>query len=153
MSSSYFWYSLSLVFVLSGWCVLSRTPKHRMNSLLRVVSQFCEDMKMTLSMSKTYILTNSRNQGSWKVEEETIEEILVAKYLGVNIQVRGRTMVGKYESDISEEQQIVRSQYWTWIEERWTDHWLPDACGRLVPSCQYFIAWKQWCSPGKRWWS
>ena len=67
---------------------------------MRVVSQFCKDMKMTLSTSKTYILTNSRNQGSWKVEEETIEEILVAKYMGVNIQVRGRSMVGKYESDI-----------------------------------------------------
>ena len=39
---------------------------------------------MTLSTSKTHILTNSRNQGSWKVEEETIEEILVAKYMGVN---------------------------------------------------------------------
>ena len=74
------------------------------------VTVLYKDMKMTLSTSKTYILTNSRNQGSWKVEEETMEEILVAKYLGVNIQVRGRSMVGKYKSDIIKEQQIVRSQ-------------------------------------------
>ena len=91
---------LTALFFADDLLLLSRTPKHRMNSLLRIVSQFCKDMKMTLSTSKTYILTNSRNQGSWKVEEETIEEILIAKYLGVSIQVRGRSMVGKYESDI-----------------------------------------------------
>ena len=78
---------LTALFFADDLLLLSRTPKHGMNSLLRVVSQFCKDMKMILSTSKTYILTNSRNQGSWKVEEDTIEEILVAKYLGVSIQV------------------------------------------------------------------
>ena len=91
---------LTALFFADDLLLLSRTPKHGMNSLLRIVSQFCKDMKMTLSTSKTYILTNSRNQGFWKVEEETIEEILIAKYLGVSIQVRGRSMVGKYESDV-----------------------------------------------------
>ena len=86
-------------------------------------------MKMTLSTSKTYILTNSRNQGSWKVEEETIEEILVAKYLGVNIQVRGRSMVGKYESDI-----IRRATNCAFTIMNLTrGHWLLDAYGMLVP--------------------
>ena len=81
-----------------------------MNSLLRVVSQFCKDMKMTLSMFKTYILTNSRNQGSWKVEEETIEEILVAKYLGVNNKSEADQWWGSTNQISSEEQQIVLSQ-------------------------------------------
>ena len=81
-----------------------------MNSLLRVVSQFCKDMKMTLSMFKTYILTNSRNQGSWKVEEETIEEILVAKYLGVNNKSEADQWWGSTNQISPEEQQIVLSQ-------------------------------------------
>ena len=50
-------------------------------------------MKMKLLTSKTYILTNMRNQGSGS---DTIEEILIAKYLGENIQERGRSIVGKY---------------------------------------------------------
>ena len=120
---------LTALFFADDLLLLSRTPKHGMNSLLRVVSQFCKDMKMTLSTSKTYILTNSRNQGSWKVEEETIEEILVAKYMGVNIQVRGRSMVGKYESDI-----IRRATNCAFTIMNLTrGHWLLDAYGMLVP--------------------
>ena len=91
---------LTALFFADDLLLLSRTPKQGMNKLLRIVTQFCNDMKMKLSTSKTYILTNSRNQGSWKVEGETIEEILIAKYLGVNVQVRGRSMIGKYESEI-----------------------------------------------------
>ena len=86
---------LTALFFADDLLLLSRTPKQGMNKLLRIVTQFCNDMKMKLSTSKTYILTNSRNQGSWKVEGETIEEIL-----GVNVQVRGRSMIGKYESEI-----------------------------------------------------
>ena len=91
---------LTALFFADDLLLLSRTPKRGMNKLLKIVAQFCNDMKMKLSTSKTYILTNSRNQGSWKVEGETIEEILIAKYLGVNVQVRGRSMIGKYESEI-----------------------------------------------------
>lgn len=32
---------------------------------------------------------------SWTVEEETIEEILIAKYLGVQIQFKDRPIIGK----------------------------------------------------------
>jgi len=35
-------------------------------------------------VSKTFILTNSPNVVDWSVEDETIEEVLAAKYLGVN---------------------------------------------------------------------
>ena len=48
---------------------------------------------MKLSSSKTYILTNTGYVGSWKVEEDTVEEVLVSKYLGVQMQVRGRGMI------------------------------------------------------------
>ena len=91
---------LTTLFFADDLLLLSRTPKQGMNKLLKIVAHFCNNMKMKLSTSKTYILTNSRNQGSWKVEEESIEEILIAKYLVVNVQVQGRSMIGKYESEI-----------------------------------------------------
>ena len=34
---------------------------------------------------------------NWSVNSETIEEILVANYLGVKIQLRGRNIIGQYE--------------------------------------------------------
>ena len=55
---------------------------------------------MKLATSKTYILTNAPNEISWKVDNVTIEEILVAKYLGVTIQVHGWSMIGVYEKDM-----------------------------------------------------
>ena len=55
---------------------------------------------MKLATSKTYILTNAPNEISWKVDNVTMEEILVAKYLGVTIQVRRRSMIGVYEKDM-----------------------------------------------------
>jgi len=40
------------------------------------------------------------NEISWKVDNVTIEEILVAKYLGVTIQVHGRSLIEGYEKDM-----------------------------------------------------
>ena len=37
---------------------------------------------------------------SWTVEEGTIEEILIAKYLGVQIQFKDRSIIGKQEEII-----------------------------------------------------
>ena len=44
-------------------------------------------MYMGLAVSKTFILTNAQNPVDWSVDDETIEEVLAAKYLGVNIQI------------------------------------------------------------------
>ena len=71
-----------------------------MNKLLNIVTEFCNDMRMKLSVTKTYILTNAQYNVSWTVEDETIEEILIAKYLGVHIQLRGRSIIGKYEENV-----------------------------------------------------
>ena len=49
---------------------------------------------MKLSAPKTYILTNARYSVSWELEDASLEEVLVAKYLGVSISMRGRNMVG-----------------------------------------------------------
>ena len=77
--------------------LISGTPKTGMNKLLRVVCSFCNDMRMTLAISKTYIISNATYDINWAVNSETIEEILVAKYLGVKLQLRGRNIIGQYE--------------------------------------------------------
>ena len=77
--------------------LISSTPKTGMNKLLMVVCNFCTDMKMTLATSKTYIISNATYDINWAVNSETIEEILVAKYLGVKMQLRGRNIIGQYE--------------------------------------------------------
>ena len=61
---------LTALFFADDLLLLSRSLKRGMNRLLRIVSQFCSDMKMKLSSSKTYILTNTGYVGSWKVEED-----------------------------------------------------------------------------------
>ena len=80
--------------------LISGTPKTGMNKLLKIVSNFCNDMKMELATTKTYILSNANYNVSWKIENDTIEEILIAKYLGIHVQVRGRNMIGKYEDNM-----------------------------------------------------
>ena len=55
---------------------------------------------MELSTSKKFNLSNVLNGVSWSYELETIEETLVAKYLGVNILIRGRTVLCKYEDKV-----------------------------------------------------
>jgi len=61
---------ITALFFADDLLLLSRSLKRGMNRLLRIVSQFCSDMKMKLSSSKTYILTNTGYVGSWKVEED-----------------------------------------------------------------------------------
>ena len=57
-------------------------------------------MKMKLSTTKTYILSNANYNVSWKIENDAIKEILMAKYLGIHVQVRGRNMIGEYEDNM-----------------------------------------------------
>ena len=92
--------TLTALFFADDLLLLSSTPKGGMNKLLNIVTEFCNDMRMKLSVTKTYILTNAQYNVSWTVEDETIEEILIAKYLGVNIQLRGRLIIGKYEENV-----------------------------------------------------
>ena len=63
-----------------------------MGQLLRMVDMFCKDTDMYLSVSKTFMLTTGARNQSWKIGDsaDTLEESLVAKYLGINIQLRGR---------------------------------------------------------------
>ena len=55
---------------------------------------------MKLETTKTYILSNANYNVNWKIDKDTIEEILIAEYLGINIQVRGRNLIGGYEDNM-----------------------------------------------------
>ena len=89
---------LTALFFADDLVLIAGSPKWAMDRLLEIVAQFCKDMHMKLAVSKTFILTNSPSVVDWSVEDETIEEVLAAKYLGVNLQIRGRNMVGQYEA-------------------------------------------------------
>ena len=55
---------------------------------------------MKLTVTKTFILTNAQGYMDLTVDDVTIEVVLVAKYLGVDIQVRGCNIVRHYEAMI-----------------------------------------------------
>ena len=80
--------------------LISGTPKKGMIRLLEIVTEFCKGMKMKLATSKTFIISNATYDIFWPINNETIEEVLIAKYLGVSIQLRGRNMIGQYEEII-----------------------------------------------------
>ena len=78
---------LTALFFADDLVLIAGSPKWAMDRLLEIVAQFCKDMYMKLAASKTFILTNSPNVIDWSVEDETIEEVLAAKYLDVNLQI------------------------------------------------------------------
>ena len=88
---------ITALFFADDLVLISGTPKTGMIKLLKLVDNFCKDNKMSLATSKTFIISNASYNICWPINDETIEEVLVAKYLGVNIQLRGRSMIGQYE--------------------------------------------------------
>ena len=88
---------ITALFFADDLVLISGTPKSGMIKLLRLVDTFCKDNSMSLATSKTFIILNATYNVHWPINEDTIEEVLVAKYLGVNIQLRGRSMIGQYE--------------------------------------------------------
>ena len=66
-----------------------------MDRLLKAVHKFSTDMDMKLAVEKTVILAYGTNQNSWKVTEgePDIEEAMVAKYLGIEINIQGRNLI------------------------------------------------------------
>ena len=92
---------LTGIFFADDLILISKTSFRGLNRLFGTVDAFCKDMRMTLSVSKTFVLTTGPRARTWKIGDsgETLQETLVAKYLGVNIQLRGRHTL-KREQDI-----------------------------------------------------
>ena len=84
---------ISALFFADDLVLISRTKVRGMEGL-REVSRFCKGMYMKLSVEKTVILSNGQEGQVWKVELGTpdLEATLVGKYLGVEIQVKGRNL-------------------------------------------------------------
>ena len=52
--------TLMALFFADNLLLLSSTPEGGMNKLLNIVTEFCNDMRMKLSVTKPYILTNAQ---------------------------------------------------------------------------------------------
>ena len=79
--------------------LISRTRIRGMNRLLHAVHRFCQDMHMKQSVDKTVMLSTGTGSTSWKISdsEPTLESAL-AKYLGVEVGVKGRNLVKAREA-------------------------------------------------------
>ena len=86
---------VSALFFADDLVLISRTRVRGLERMLKEVSRFCKGMHMRLSVDKTVILSNSRVGQGWKEEPGTpdLEATLAGKYLGVDIQVKGRSLV------------------------------------------------------------
>ena len=87
-----------------------------MERLFRVVQRFYAGMHMKLAVSKTIILSNGPNDSSWSVSEDEpeLEALLVGKYLGVDIRVKGRNLVKAREEKNDNGGKILCS-YQNWV--------------------------------------
>ena len=86
---------ISALFFADDLVLISRTKVRGMERMLREVSRFCHGVYMKLSVEKTIILSNGAQGQAWKIEPgmADLEAHLVGKYLGVDVQVRGRNLV------------------------------------------------------------
>ena len=74
--------------------LISRTKCRGMERMLKCVNRFCQGMDMKLAVQKTVMLTSGLSGTSWKVthDDPCVEAVLVSKYLGIDIQVKGRNL-------------------------------------------------------------
>ena len=86
---------ISALFFADDLVLISWTKVSGMERMLREVSRFCHGVYMKLSVKKTIILSNGTQGQAWKIEPGTpdLESNLVGKYLGVELQVKGRNLV------------------------------------------------------------
>ena len=82
---------LTALFFADDLVLITEGKKNRMNQLLSTVQKYCKNTKMTLAVGKTYVLTNGDMDQEWEAGgEESLKEVIEAKYLGIDIKVRGR---------------------------------------------------------------
>ena len=82
-----------------------------MNTLLGLVDKYYRDTRMSLSVTKTFVLSTRRAGRSWNIGKSgnTLEDSMMAKYLGVNIQLRGKCTVRREEDVISSAMRFTHS--------------------------------------------
>ena len=102
---------LTRMFFADDLILISRTPCQGMNTLLGVVDKYCKETRMSLSVAKTFVLSTGKAGRSWNIGQtgDTLQESMLAKYLGVNIQLRGKCTVRKEKDVISGARRIAHS--------------------------------------------
>ena len=86
---------ISALFFADDLVLISRTKVRGMERMLREVSRFCHGVYMKLSVDKTVVLSNGTQGQAWRIEPGVpdLESNLVGRYLGVDLQVKGRNLV------------------------------------------------------------
>ena len=86
---------ISALFFADDLILISRTRLKGMERMFKVVQRFCSAMSMKLAVSKTVILSNGPAQTAWTVDDDEpgLEAVLVGKYLGIDLQVKGRNLL------------------------------------------------------------
>ena len=102
---------LTGLFFADDLILVSKTPIRGMCFLLGQLNQFCTSMKMVLSVSKSFVLTTGDQGKKWRIgdSDDTLEESLVAKYLGVNIKLRGRCILHREKDVVSSARRYAHS--------------------------------------------
>ena len=83
-----------------------------MERMLRACNRFCQGMDMKLAVEKTVMLTTGPAGTSWKVSDNdpSLEAVLVGKYLGIDIQVKGRNLIkGREEKMVATAQRYANA--------------------------------------------
>ena len=103
---------LSALFFADDLVLISRTKRRGMERMLRACNRFCQGMDMKLAVEKTVILTKGPTGTSWKVSDNDpiLEAVLVGKYLGIDIQVKGRNLIkGREEKMVATAQRYANA--------------------------------------------
>ena len=90
----------SALFFTDNLVFISRTKQRGMERMLRAVYEFCTSMKMTLAVEKTLLLTSGPQDTVWtlSVVDPDLEAVVAAKYLGIDIQLKGRNLIKELRS-------------------------------------------------------
>ena len=86
---------MSALFFADDLVLISRTRKRGLERMLCVVSRFCQGMYMKLAVNKTVIILGGAASSRWAVGGDdcgNLEATLISKYLGIEIQVKGRNL-------------------------------------------------------------
>ena len=95
-----------------------------------MVHLYCSNMEMKLVVDKTL----------WKVGNsgKKLEKTMTAKYLGIKIRVRGKHLIDREKDVIASARRFAHSIF-SLLRKGWTDPWLQEPYGKVVPSLPFFM--------------
>ena len=124
-----------------------------MNTLLGLMDKYYRVTRMSLSVTKTFVLSTRRAGRSWNIGKSgnTLEDSMMAKYLGVNIQLRGKCTVRREEDVISSAMRFTHS-IMSLTRANLTGLGLHGFCVSHLEYPPFFMLWKLWSYAKRLWW-